>query len=489
MVSQEDYIHYWVNVYRDKESCGFLFSDIQSGYVDEYYCSENHEFEVYRISKSDELISRNMCTITDVLKKIKKLYPDYWRDNVQVKSKETKYLGNDSYGIHTIWVASDFKSTIAALIKSLTPNEFLFTSNNDTFLHFNLENVMKNKDMSEPSSFSIELFRYRSECNEGYSGCMAIVENVPYQIANRQTLKNPISDWIYEKLEDIPCVVKFDFPRNSLYHFGSTTLDSYVKPFYIELAQNKIKSALFSATEEFYYIKTDPFLDDDQRLARLYVYLGSLVDKELMAKWTQRAEQLFGLNWQDLSSVSRNSLSMGIGLFEQFSHFEDSLLDASAPAIQFSKCIETELEQKLLLPYREYFNSSEYKSQDMQADLKDKDIVRMADFLRKPESKALEMGTFAYFLSVVINSKSRAETSLVIRSFKEFVQELEGADFLINTSFTSTLNTIISKYRNGAAHTKALPMSDVNEFYHLLLGQNKDGLLHKLISALKKKLK
>ena len=50
---------------------------------------------------------------------------------------------------------------------------------------------------------------------------MAIVENVPYQIANRQTLKNPISDWIYEKLEDIPCVVKFDFPRNSLY-FGKT---------------------------------------------------------------------------------------------------------------------------------------------------------------------------------------------------------------------------------------------------------------------------
>ena len=51
----------------------------------------------------------------------------------------------------------------------------------------------------------------------------------------------------------------------------------------------------------------------------------------------------------------------------------------------------------------------------------------------------------------------------------------------------NVLNLISSKYRNGAAHTKALPYAYLDEFYELLIGINQEGFIFKLLSALRTK--
>ncbi len=170
--------------------------------------------------------------------------------------------------------------------------------------------------------------------------------------------------------------------------------------------------------------------------------------------------------------------------YETYKLYRGDILDASPSAIQFSKCLEIEIEQKLLLPFRAYFSSSPFRSEDLSNDLTDKDISKVSIFLTKPDSKAPELGTFAYFLSIVINSKTRGKTSPTIRCFKEFVNQFVNSGFILSSNFQKLIEQITTKYRNGSAHTKALPFELLEEFYNLLIGQNLDGLLIILLNSL-----
>ncbi|MBE0655487.1 MAG: hypothetical protein IH594_16920 [Bacteroidales bacterium] len=177
----------------------------------------------------------------------------------------------------------------------------------------------------------------------------------------------------------------------------------------------------------------------------------------------------------------------GLEEYETDRIYNGNILDSSPASIQFAKCIETEIEQKLLLPFRNYFNSSGYGNLDHSPDLRDNMVSRMTTFLINPSSKAPELGTFAFFLSKNITHRSGTISSNTIKAYLDHIQSYQNPDFLKSNEFQQMLNLISTKYRNGAAHTKALPYSHLLEFYKKLIGVNQNGFLFTLLNALRHK--
>ena len=129
------------------------------------------------------------------------------------------------------------------------------------------------------------------------------------------------------------------------------------------------------------------------------------------------------------------------------------------------------------------YSSSEYRNIDPSPDLRDTMVSRMTAFLINPSSKAPELGTFAFFLSKNITNRSRTISSNTVNAYLEHIQSYQNPDFLKSDEFQKMLNLITTKYRNGAAHTKALSYAHLLEFYNKLFGVDQNGFLFKLLTT------
>ncbi len=333
------------------------------------------------------------------------------------------------------------------------------------------------------NGFYFEVFMFRTEYKEGYSGCLISVKNIPLLISSLAELEEPINDWVIEKLEDVPCVITFDFPSVS-YHFGTTSMDLFIKPFLFELSRNKIHAILFSVDDLVTYIKTNPFISNEERLEQLDINSGRIIDPKHNEKIVSDAQKVLGKYWDMLSATTTRVFPVGLELYGINLIYRNNILDSSPASIQFSKCVEIEIEQKLLLPFRELF-LRDFINTDFSSDTSDNTLSKMIKFLINPKSKAPELGSFAFFLSTVIHSKARAATSPTITAYRRHVSSFVDSEFLISKEFYNMLNLISTKYRNGSAHTKALPFDYLQEFHETLIGVERKGFFFRLLDALK----
>lgn len=481
---------YWFELYPFKSyGLPFLFEIQMEKIRREYYLSDqlNGTYKVYTLSENEDLIGQDIISQLDVLKVVKDNFTQFWHKNINALpyNRPEPFL-KSKYGKHTMYVASEYKEIVRILINTLANQNYYFVSSSyDDIKQYSTDyyfsDILNNLD---PVDFSTTAFLFKTEINEGWPGCLITVRNVPLSISMLSDLEEPLYDWIFEKIEDIPCMVEFDFNYLSQFSFGDTIFERFITPFYLELTKFNIKSVLLSVDNNAFYIKTNKIISDDERLQKLFIYTGEIIDPRHNTKLVEHAKETLGVYWDKLSDVSKLTFPVGLGLYNIYKTYQGDILDSAPASIQFSKLIETEIEQKLLLPFRDYFIKCDYNKTDIENDCNDSQVARMTKFLIKPKSKAPELGTFAYFLSVVINSKSRANTSPTIISYKSYLSSFKIPEFLYSEELYDKLTLITNKYRNGSAHTKALSFEYLDEFYNMLIGTNRDGLAFKLLESL-----
>lgn len=489
---------YWVERYPAKtEGLGgaveYLFEVDYLAYSEEYYMivqnsGKEHLYEVekYTITKNknEKEISGQLVTLTEALQACKISNSDFWHKNINVDPIQRQPVPLTGYRFHTLFVSADYKTIIDILLSILDTKDLsYYDRNEDGLTKFRKSKFWSEKNIFQCDRFNYEFWLLRSHYNMGLSGMMISVENTPLEICRQFDLSEPINNWVFSKLEGIPCLVKFDYNNSAIY--DDFSLEYFVTPFYFELAKNKIKSVLLSTDDEAFFIKTNPFLTDQERIAKIDFHTGKFIDPNNNERLLNESKKILGEFWDILSPVSKQAFPIGLELYKQLKPYNENVFDATPPSIQFSKCIEIEIEQKILLPFREYFILCKYEEAEIKIDLEDSHISRMTNFLVRSNTKAPELGTFSYFISIVINSKSRADKSVTIKAYKNFVKSFCNSEFLVHPNFLASLKLITEKYRNGSAHTKALTFSYLEEFYQMLIGKNHDGFLFSLLKALK----
>ena len=153
-------------------------------------------------------------------------------------------------------------------------------------------------------------------------------------------------------------------------------------------------------------------------------------------------------------------------------------LDWSPVIIGLCKALENELVHKVIRPFKQFCSNI-----DLENDKRDKDIGRIAKYIVSADSKDPEIGTFAHFLQTSLNSKTRRETSNLIKSFYMFLSEFPNSNWILDSSgLLKDLQLITKEFRNKAAHIEELTRDDFDKCKDYLVGNS--GSLWKLNKAI-----
>jgi hypothetical protein len=151
-------------------------------------------------------------------------------------------------------------------------------------------------------------------------------------------------------------------------------------------------------------------------------------------------------------------------------------LDWSAAVIGLCKAVEVEVVRRVAEPLR-----AETADLDLQADLADKDLARLAKFCvgRAP---APELGSIAYTLQVAAKSRSRAANSPLLQALRRLATGWQDGKWVLSASgLSATVGTLARDYRNPAAHTAVLTEADYMSCRDLVQGER--GVLSRLMAA------
>lgn len=190
------------------------------------------------------------------------------------------------------------------------------------------------------------------------------------------------------------------------------------------------------------------------------------------------AERRYQLSEKRASQLSPNALRF-IATSEHLSKTLELVddLDWSPVTIGLCKAIETEVLERIIFPLSEQLGST-----NLDADVKDKDIGRVARFFANPDVKPPELGTFAHFLQTSLNSEARRTTSPAVGALYKMFSSWPNSSWLSNTTgFYDSLVRLTRDFRNRAAHIDTLTRQDYKECRLLVLGT--DGMLWRLVAA------
>ena len=155
----------------------------------------------------------------------------------------------------------------------------------------------------------------------------------------------------------------------------------------------------------------------------------------------------------------------------------DPQLEWSGAIIGLCKAVEVEVAHRIFRPLATRLSQS-----DLSRDLDDKDLARIAAFCADPRRKPPELGTFAHFLQTAIHSQKRRQTSVLLGIFLRLLADYVGSDWLLNPNgFYKALVTLLSEFRNRAAHIDELGKEEYAACRELVIGR--EGALWQLTLA------
>lgn len=271
---------------------------------------------------------------------------------------------------------------------------------------------------------------------------------------------------IFDRCSTIPHMIEVSYSRLWLYPgMGYSIVTGLAQKF-------PGKAFMISPDNNILEIKTNEYLSEEEKIGYLYEFSNDYLQDEQLKEVGIELESILRDTWGLLNEKSRKFLANGFFLYKQAVRGSKFLIDFSLPSIAYSKCIENEMVERIILPYKKHFETY-FADEDMSADLQDNHVKRMAGFLTGKIKIPPELGTFSYFLKTAIHSKKRAKTSVCIRSFKSYCETLKDPDFLlIEDRAYHFLNRVATKYRNGSAHIKVLPLEYLIEFHEALFEKN-----------------
>ncbi|HLO18803.1 MAG TPA: hypothetical protein VK206_28485 [Anaerolineales bacterium] len=213
---------------------------------------------------------------------------------------------------------------------------------------------------------------------------------------------------------------------------------------------------------------------NDEKAADLAEVLLSLLNKDQI----REAERLYQLSEKRAALLSEAALKF-VSTSEHLSRVLETVpdLDWSPATIGLCKAVEIEIIERILIPLLE-----QTKGVNIEADIRDKDLGRVAKFIAEPNNKPPEMGTFAHFLQTSINSQTRRTTSPIVERFYKLFHSWPNSDWISSTDglYTSIVR-LTQDYRNPAAHINTLTKQDYENCREFVIGAK--GILWKLISA------
>lgn len=222
-----------------------------------------------------------------------------------------------------------------------------------------------------------------------------------------------------------------------------------------------------------YDIKAGSGNDDEKAAA-----LGSLLLSLFRDDQVRESERLFKLSENRGKNLSEKALRF-VATSEHVSRAleEASELDWSAATVGLCKAVEAETVERIIKPLAQFV-----RAQDLENDLKDKDIGRVAKFYKDTTTPPPELGTFAHFLQTALNSEKRRETSPLIQEFLRLTTAWPNSNWLLDpTGFYESLLKLTKDFRNKAAHIEELTKSDYEACRDFVIGEA--GILWRLLLA------
>lgn len=201
---------------------------------------------------------------------------------------------------------------------------------------------------------------------------------------------------------------------------------------------------------------------DDERTDALATLLLSLVPRDQQ----REAERLTKRSHERADHLSEKALrfiATSNCVAQSLSNMSD--LDWSAATIGYCKAVEYEIIDRIIAPMRAAINPSELAD-----DKRDKDLGRIAKHCAG-SGPAPELGTFAHFLRTAINSKSRRESSHLLKTFFKVIQHWPRSNWILEPAgLCASLHTLTRDFRNRAAHIEELSEADYNECKDFVIG-------------------
>jgi hypothetical protein len=152
-------------------------------------------------------------------------------------------------------------------------------------------------------------------------------------------------------------------------------------------------------------------------------------------------------------------------------------LDWSAAVIGFCKAVEVELLARLVEPLRTAAQGS-----DLQVDVDDKDLGRVARYCSGRSATPPEIGAIRHFLHTAASSRRRQASSPLIGRLRTVVQRWPNSDWLFDVDGgLKAMAELTTRFRNRAAHTDELTPEDYSAGFELVAGP--DGILWSLVWA------
>lgn len=160
------------------------------------------------------------------------------------------------------------------------------------------------------------------------------------------------------------------------------------------------------------------------------------------------------------------------------SHLENVTdLDWSAAVVGVCKAVEVDLVERLIEPL-----ALECRNADLQRDIQDKDLERVARFCAGRTDKPPELGACRRFLQTARYSRSRQDTSSLLRALRRVLRRWPDSAWLLEPDGALVaLEQLAVQYRNRAVHTDELQQSDFDGCHRLVLGDG--GMLWELVRA------
>jgi hypothetical protein len=156
-------------------------------------------------------------------------------------------------------------------------------------------------------------------------------------------------------------------------------------------------------------------------------------------------------------------------------------LDWSAAIIGLCKAVEVELVVRLIEPLRTVSQGS-----DLQVDLDDRDLGRVARYCSGQAATPPEIGVIHHFLQTAANSRHRQASSPLIGRLRAVVQRWPNSDWLFDVDGgLNVMAGLTSRFRNRAAHIDELTSEDYSAAVELVAGP--EGMLWGLVWATTRK--